>query len=258
MYHARFSRFTCAALAAALCLSLTACKSTQEPEQSSTSEPPAQSTMAPTQSTVEETPLEKILEVLAQKGLEEYEHFTNPELDELISHTVDGRTLLVLRQTGSPHVAGLNNLVVGIWDEETDSIAGDVFSLRGDDGLRSSWEDQNGLFHILLSNTAINHGYETSTPPKYLVFDGQTLTQVTEVPEGYLYEGDPLPAGWETAILSGDSDFWADLKAVPYPGGMELYTRNPEYDNADPEKSQLRQWLYLGYLALDGVPLPLK
>ena len=258
MYRIRSSRLLPLSLAAALCLSLTACKPNQEPEQSSSSvaDPPAQSTVAPSSSQQEETPLDEILEVLAQKGLEEYEHVTDRlVLDDLVTHTVDNRSLVVLRQEGLPHAEGLNNLLIGVWDEEAKDTVGEVLILRGDDGLRSSWEDQDGLFHVLLANTTTYQGYEGGSAVKYFTFDGETLTQVTEVPEGYLYEGESLPEGWKDAILSDDADFWTDLKAVPYPGGMELYTRNPEFDitNQTP-----RQWLYLGYLALDGVPLPLK
>ena len=260
MYRFHSSRLLSLALAAALCLSLTACKSNQDSGQSSSSpaQSPAQSTLAPNQSQPEGTPLEEIMEVLAQKGLEEYELASGQiELDDLVHHTLGDRSLVIVRQTGLPHAGGMSNLLMGVWDEQTKDLVGDVLTIRGDDSLRSSWEDQDGLFHILLANTGISQGWESGSQVKYYTFDGETLTQVIEVPANYLYEGEALPAGWESAILSGDSTFWTDLKAVPYPGGMELYSRNPEFDNTS-DDPQTPQWLYLGYLALDGIPLPIK
>ena len=256
MYRSHLSRLSALALAAALCLSMTGCKSKQNPEQSSSS--PAQSGPAISQSQTVGTPLEEIMAVLAQKGLEEYESVSDQvELDNLFTHTVGDQSLVIVRQTGLPHAGGTSNLLMGVWDEQSKDIIGDVITLRGDDGLRSSWEDQDGLFHVLLTNSGISQGWEGGCQVLYFTFDGTTLTQITEMPGQYLYEGDPLPDGWQDVILSGDSEFWQDLKAVPYPGGMELYARNPEFDNTA-EDGQAPQWIYLGYLALDGVPLPIK
>lgn len=250
----RSSRLLSLALAAALCLSLTACKSRQQPGQSSSaSSSPAQSAA---QSIQIETPLEDIMEVLAQKGLEEYEQVTDlVTLDDLITHTVDGHCLVVLRQEGLPHAGGLSNLIIGVWDEAEQDITGEVFTLRGDDGRHAYWKDQDGLFHVLLVNSTTYQGWEGGSVVKYFTFDGQTLTQVTDLPENIHFEGGPFPVGWEDDLLAGDTDFWLDLKAVPYPGGMELFSRNPDFDNT---RENVEQWLALGYVALDGVALPNK
>ncbi len=256
MYRFRCSRLLALTLAAVMCLSLTACKSKQNPgHSSSASGSQSVSSSAPLQV---ETPLEEILNVLAQKGLEEYALVAEMvELDDLITHTVDGRCLVVLRQTGLPRAGGTSNLIVGVWDEAKKDIVGEVFTMRGDDGRHAYWKDQDGLFHVLLVNSATHQGYEGGSEVKYFTFDGVTLTQVTQLPDNIVFEGGPFPEGWEDAILAGDNEFWLDLKAVPYPGGMELFSRNPDFDNTLPTEN-VEQWVALGYVALDGVPLPNK
>ena len=178
-------------------------------------------------------------------------------VDDLITHTVDGRCLVVLRQEGLPHAAGTSNLIIGVWDEQAKDITGEVFTLRGDNGRHTYWKDQDGLFHVLLANSTIYQGYEGGSGVKYFTFDGETLTQVTQIPEIFHFEGGPFPEGWKEALLSGDDEFWRDLKAVPYPGGMELFIRNPDFDNTLPVEG-VEQWIAFGYVALDGVPLPIK
>lgn len=259
MYRFRFSRLLALTLTAALCLSLTACKSKQNPGQSSSaSGSSSQSASVSSEPVQIETPLEDILDVLAQKGLEEYDQVAElVVVEDLITHTVDGRCLVVLRQEGLPHAGGLSNLIIGVWDERAKDITGNVFTLRGDDGRHSYWKDQDGLFHVLLSNSTIYQGYEGSSGVKYFTFDGQTLTQVTQLPENMIFEGGPFPEGWEDALLSEDAEFWTDLKAVPYPGGVELFSRNPDFDAAQ-QSEGVEQWMALGYVALDGVALPIK
>lgn len=253
MNHTCLSRIFRAALAAALILSLSACKANQPGQSSSASSSPAQSAFASQQV---ETPLEDILNILAKQGLEEYDQVADDlTLEDLLVHTADDRTLVVLRQTGLPHAGGLSNLMAGVWDETTDSIVGDVLLLRGDDDRCASWQDEDDLLHVLLVNSSTAQGYEGGSSVRYLTFDGQTLTQVTQVPEGTVFEG-ALPDGWQESLLSMSEEFWADLKAVPYPGGMELFSRNPDFDALQPSDSE--QWMALGYVALDGVELPNK
>lgn len=243
-------------LAAALCASLAACKSKDPTDASAPgASSPAQSAVSVQPVTA---PLEEILETLARAGLEDYDSFSASELETVLSHTRDARTLLVVRQTGSPHTAGLENLLIGLWDETTQSFVGEVTALRGDTALHSYWEDEDKNLHVLLSNTSSGTGYETGSELHYFLFDGQQLTQVTQLPQGAFYKGEPLPEGWQTALLGADADYWNDLKAVPYPGGTDLYARNPEYSPFDPAEPQPRQWLYLGYLALDGLELAPK
>ena len=242
-------------LAAALCTSLAACKSGSPADASPAASSPAQSAITVQPVTA---PLDEILETLARAGLEDYDSFSAPELDTVLSHTCDSRTLLVVRQTGGFHAAGLENLLIGLWDDTTQSLVGDVTALRGDTALHAYWEDEDKNLHILLSNTGFGMGYETGSVLNYFLFDGTQLTQVTQLPEGAFYKGEPLPDGWQTALLSADTDYWNDLKSVPYPGGTDLYTRNPAYSPNAAAETQPRQWLYLGYLALDGLELPLK
>ena len=241
-------------LAAALCASLAACKP-KDPADASASGSPAQSAVS-VQPVV--APLEEILETLARAGLEDYDSFAESELETVLSHTCDARTLVVVRQKGSPHALGLENLLIGLWDDTTQSLVGDVTALRGDTALHSYWIDEDKNLHVLLSNTTYGMGYETGSEFLYFLFDGTQLKQITQLPQGAFYKGESLPEGWQTALLGADPDYWNDLKAVPYPGGTDLYARNPEYSpNAAPE-TQPRQWLYLGYLALDGLELTPK
>lgn len=258
MYQSKFRsvlrRVALLSLAAALCASLAACKS-KAPADASASSSPAQSAVSVQPVTA---PLDEILETLARAGLEDFDSFSASELETVLSHTRDDRTLLVVRQTGGPHTAGLENLLIGLWDDTTQSLDGSVTALRGDTALHSYWEDEDKNLHVLLSNTSSGTGFETGSVFHYFLFDGQQLKQVTQLPQGAFYKGEPLPEGWQTALLGSDADYWNDLKAVPYPGGTDLYARNPEYSPFDPSEPQPRQWLYLGYLALDGLELAPK
>ena len=260
MKSVRFSRVLSLALAAALCLTLSACKSKDEQAAaSSTSNSAAQSVMQPIQP--EEIPLDEILPILAQNGLEELEDKTALEAvsyEEILSDSKDNSKMVVLSVSGLPHVSGLNNLVAGIWDETSNTAMGEIFTLRGDHPLHAYWKDEENRYHILLANTSSNNGYETGSHLLYLTWDGSEFNQITKLPSHFLYDGEPLPTGWQSCLLNGDPDFWENLKAVPYPGGMELYIRNSEYNPSVPSESQPRPWLYTGYIALDGNPLPEK
>lgn len=257
-FHTISRRTFALAMAAALCLSLTACKAKQDPSQSAASsvaDPPAQSAMNPDVSS-EKTPEHEITYALAQKGLDDPKLLEGTEIDLLISRTVGDHTLYVIRQTGGAHVGGTDNLMAGVWDETGKVLAGDVFTLGGDDAQYAVWQDPDEVIHVLLANVTVNHGWETSSVPLHLTFDGGVLQLAADLPYGFLYEGDPLPEGWENAILDPNAkDFWENLKASPYGGGLELYIRNSEFDAV---AQTGEQWLYLGYLALDGLPLPLK
>ncbi len=258
MKHIRFSRLLSLALATALCLSLSACKK-DEPAASPPSNSPAQSVMKPIEP--EEVPIDELLPILAQNGLEELTENTIPdtvEYDEILSDRKDNYHMAVVSVAGLPHVSGLNNLVAGVWDESQNTPVGKVFTLRGDNPLHAYWKDEESRYHILLSNTSSNNGYETGSQLLYLTWDGNEFSQITRLPANFIYDGEPLPTGWQSCLLNGDVDFWEDLKALPYPGGMEIYRRNPDYNPSVPSESQPRPWLYTGYIALDGNPLPEK
>lgn len=255
MYRSHISHLFSAALAAALILSLSACKADQPGQSSSASGSPARSTIASV-SQQDEIPLEEILQILAKQGLEEYDEVADLiALDDLIVQSSDSRTLVVLRQTGLPHTGGLNNLIAGVWDSQTQATVGDVILLRGDDDRCSSWLDEDGLLHVLLANSSTAQGYEDGSSLMYFTFDGQTLTQITQMPEGVVFEG-ALPEDWQDSLLNMSAAFWSDVKAVPYPGGMELFSRNPDFDAS--QQSEQEQWIALGYVALDGLALPNK
>ena len=260
MKYIRFSRLFSLTLAAALCLSLSSCKSKEDPSaNSSANNSPAQSVMQPIQP--EETPIDELLPILAQLGLEELEDTSILDTiayEEILSDIKDNYQMAVLNVTGLPHVSGLNNLVAGIWDETLSTTNGEIFTLRGDNPLHAYWKDEESRYHILLANTSSNNGYETGSQLLYLTWEGNELSQVTKLPANFIYDGEPLPTGWQSCLLNGDADFWENLKAVPYPGGMELYIRNPDYNPSVPSESQPRPWLYTGYIALDGNLLPEK
>lgn len=258
MKHVRFSRLISLALAASVCLTLSACKKDEQPA-SSGSGSAAQSVMKPI--TPEEVPIDKLLPILAQNGLEELAEDPNleaVEYDEVLSDRKETYQMAVLNVTGLPQVSGSNNLVAGVWDETQNAPIGEVFTLRGDNPLHAYWKDEENNYHILLSNTSSNKGYETGSQLLYLTWNGYEFRQITKLPDNFIYDGEPLPTGWQSCLLNGDADFWTNLKALPYPGGMEIYTRNPDYNPSVPSESQPRPWLYTGYIALDGNPLPEK
>ena len=190
--------------------------------------------------------------LLAQKALEnDFSYFYGQlSLPTLLSHTIGNRTLTLVDVLGMPHVAGLENLILGQWDESAQEYVGPVYALRGDRPVYSCWTGGDTLF-LLCANIAINHGWESGSPPQLFRFDETGLTRLTELPEAAASYTHLLP---QSGSLLEDGDYWPDHRAVPAPGGVELFARNPGWGNIPPTDEV--QWEYLGYLPFswDSVP----
>ena len=190
--------------------------------------------------------------MLAQHALsEDFSYFVGQvALPTLLSHTIGDRTLTLVDVAGMPHVAGLENLILGQWDEKAQEYVGPVYALRGDCPVYSYWTEGEALF-LLCANSTIYQGWESGSPPQLFRFDDQGLTRLTELPEAAASYTHLLPEG---GSLLADGDYWPDHKALPAPGGVELFARNPRWSNIAPTYET--QWEYLGYLPLswDSVP----
>lgn len=144
----------------------------------------------------------------------------------LLSQEGEGCVLGLALVEGGTHSAGMGNLMVGLWDLESQQWRGQVCLLGGDNGLWSSWTAEDGSLHILCANTSAHSGWEGPSSVAHYRFDGHTLEEL---------------ASWDYS----DEDY----KAVPKEGGLDLYSFNPQYEfqfhNPDYNGVPLpSQWVY--------------
>ena len=192
---------------------------------------------------------------LAQRTIQSYEYLYGTSEYQLFSHTQGSRTLMLVESTGAPHVAGLDNLVLGVWDEETQDFAGDSYLIGGDNGLWSTWEEDEVLW-LLCSNSTTYQGDETCSGLGLFRFADGELERVLELPQAALDSG-ILPDTEEARYLlhpQGDSEtgslsynFWFGRLAIPRLGGFDLYEKNPDWSSL---QSDQNQWLYRGFVPL--------
>ena len=192
---------------------------------------------------------------LARRTIESYEYLYGTSENRLFSHTQGFRTLMLVESTGAPHVAGLDNLVLGVWDEETQDFVGDSYLIGGDNGLCASWEE-DGVLWLLCSNSTTYQGDETCSGLGLFRFADGELERVLELPQAALDSG-ILPDTEEARYLlhpQGDSEtgslsynFWFGRLAIPGEGGFDLYEKNPAWSSL---QSDQNQWLYRGFVPL--------
>lgn len=192
---------------------------------------------------------------LAKLALREADYPTNPVLTVLLRQTIGERTLLLVEVEGGPHIAGLKNLVLGVYDEQTDEFVGDTFAIHGDEpGYTSWWGEDSGLY-LLWTNTIYYQGYGTSNGLGYFRFGSDGLEPIYALPTCALDSGvltDPAQA--EGMLRDGaDGEFWSTRKARPVVGGIDLYEAEPNW-----MPGQGEQWSYVGFvpfsLTLSPVP----
>lgn len=150
----------------------------------------------------------------------------------LLSREGDGCVLGLALVEGGTHSAGMDNLMVGLWDLESQQWRGQVHLLGGDNGLWSSWTAEDGALHILCANTSAHSGWEGPSNAAHYRFDGSTLEEL---------------ASWDY--------YDEDYKAVPREGGLDLYSFNPQYEfqfhNPDYSGVPLpSQWVYSHFQTL--------
>lgn len=172
---------------------------------------------------------------------------------ELVYSQVEADRTLGIARFGSVHAAGLDNLYLGVFDNETREPLGEVFQVNGDQADLTTWTDESdGALRILCTNAVVYQGTESPTAVLFR-FDGETLERVTELPPEALAADTSLAPGAETMFRPG-TDFWADHKGVIEGTGLSIYDRNP---NWDPVRSgESAQWLYLTYLPLGTAEEP--
>lgn len=193
---------------------------------------------------------------LAQAGFEDYAYASNPQLTTLLYQTIGTRSLILVEVEGFPHVAGLDNLVMGVFDESSQAFTGEVYTIGGDEPGYTSWLGTDGCLYILWTNTTIYQGDGTSNGLGYFRFDGQKLEPIYDLPAS-ARNCVNLPAIPETEAMlrpvSEDPDsynFWFTRMARPVSHGFELYEENPDwlatrYTTTDAE---VDQWIYMGYV----------
>ena len=194
--------------------------------------------------------------LLGQRTVDYYNSLGVSEY-RLLSHTQDSRTLMLVESTGAPHPAGLDNLLLGVWDEEGQDFTGESYLICGDNGLWSIWEEEGALW-LLCSNSVTYQGDETCSSVGLFRFAEGTLERVTELPQAALDSG-VLPDTEEARYLlypqgssetgSLASDFWFGRLAIPRAGGFDLYEKNPAWSSLQGDHPQ---WLFLGFVPLSG------
>ena len=205
--------------------------------------------------------------LLASLAIDSYEYLYGVSEYRLLSRTQGSRTLMLVESAGAPHPAGLDNLVLGVWDEQEQNFVGDTFVIGGDQGLWSAWEEA-GTVWLLCSNSVTYQGDETSSGLGLFRFSGGELERVVALPQQALDSG-VLPDTEEARCLLYPSDpdtqegqrsydFWFTHLAVPGLGGFDLYEKNPAYDPSHPTADMGEQWLYVGFVSLASLPDTLR
>lgn len=168
----------------------------------------------------------------------------------LFTQAGEGVVLGAASFDGGAHVAGLGNLVVGLFDAQTLETAAGPFARWGDDAELATWTGSDGAVYLLGGSTGTTSGMSFYSGPLLLRFDGRTLEEVTALPAQASYTGLPLADGWESQLLNPEAgDFWDNYLAVPFPGGADLFLQSPDYTSSWP--SVVPQWQYQGRLILD-------
>ncbi len=125
---------------------------------------------------------------LARRAIQSYEYLYGTNEYRLFSNTQGSRTLILVESTGAPHVAGLDNLVLGVWDEDTQDFTGESYLIGGDNGLWSTWEEDEVLW-LLCSNSTTYQGDETCSGLGLFRFADGELERVLELPQAALDSG---------------------------------------------------------------------
>ena len=201
-------------------------------------------------------------EVLARTALEDYLWMTGePQLTVLLDYPLGNQSLIVVRVEGYPHAAGLDNLVWGVWDDSTRSVAGEAYFLRGDQSAISYWTEGEEL-HLLLTNCTVYQGYGTGGGLAYFRFGPQGLEPVSQLPRSARSTGVEVPEdavflntdqGGTGADAAGASEYWYDHQVLPTVHGAELFVRTPGWEETYMRTGGLPQWTYMGYLPFDEV-----
>ena len=131
---------------------------------------------------------------------------------------------------------GRGDLLLGLWDGVSQDWLSPIYTIPGSAGMCASWSESDGSLHLLCTNTTQDQGLESASQVSHFRLQGRTLEEVEQLDN---------PLGY---------------KAVPIPGALELYVRNPNYDPTRYGSSQSDpQWLYSHTLpftdeAVDPVP----
>lgn len=187
-----------------------------------------------------------IPKLLAEEAMSIQLNTTHSAPEVLARRTAGPYTLLLILQDSGVHAGGLGNLALGVWDSGVQAFTGEFWTLGGDYGLCASWEEE-GAYYLLCANTGAGSGWEGSSGTGWFRFDETGLEQLTTLPD---FAREALPELPDDAQLFDDTyeyDWHDDHKILPVPGGMELYTRNEDYNAARPGT---RQWDYTGFVPL--------
>lgn len=183
----------------------------------------------------------------------------NDSWELLLSQPGEGRTLGVLRYTCAYHAGGYGNLIIGIFDNGSRTLAEPVKFLRGDRGTVFAWNDAQTLqFYILCTSIYEAQGWQDCTAALF-TFNGSQLDTVRKLPEAALDSGADLPDGAETMFDDEiNADFWADHKGVINGAGLDIYHRDPEKGSYSDDAWIFDCHLPLGTPMDDTAPVPVE
>lgn len=186
--------------------------------------------------------------LLAKRGIEEFQHLNIRAITTLLKSS-GTRTLLMAEVESVNHVAGMDNMVMGLWDENAGEFVGEIYTIHGDAADYTSWYGQDGCLYILWTNQTIYQGVETSQGLQFFAFNGETIKPLYELPECALRCGFLPGDAAQQDILRTNRDFWSDRKVRTIDQGVYLYYRNPEWDSTQPGEGE--QWFYIGYVPFE-------
>lgn len=173
------------------------------------------------------------------------------EFKTLWTQTGRDRTLVLAQMLNGVHAGGMDDLFLGVWDEDKQEFTGESYVIRGDASAYSTWQGKKGETYLLWSNNVIYNDQENSSGLGCFRFDGAELERVTELPQPALDCGllDDLPDAEQMLNQGRDSmetgtglwPGWVEsCKAIPLGAGFELLTAAPDMEGD--------RWKYLGYV----------
>ena len=173
-----------------------------------------------------------------------------PVLSVPLTRTQGDRTLLVVQDTGEPHLGGLSDLIIGVWDTSEQDFIGESYICGGDEALYSAWTEDDGPLYLLCANSTTYQGFTTGHPPLWLKFENGELTKLTALPDIAWASGVELPSDpvFFDESYTGSLEYWYDHMIIPGGSGFTLYERTPGWDNIG--FHNVPQWQEMGFVPL--------
>lgn len=195
-----------------------------------------------------------LVEGLAGLALGDDPSRDSSDLTPLLYHSIDDLALMLVEVEGDSHVTGLDCLVLGVWNEQTEQFTGPAYTMGGDQADYTTWVGEDDALYLLWTNGSVYQGEEVSQGLGWFRFDSQGLQPIYQLPDCAVKAGIlPDTPGARALLLPMRDDrnsktFWYSHKAVLRQGGFDLYAKNPLWSASRPDQGE--QWLFQGFVPL--------